>query len=297
MFLQPGQNFTIVRQLGMPGDTTTYYVQGVVKNSTTGVVIKTINLTDKGGQRFEGNFQLPADTLGTGLHIDITTSVYTDSGHIIYSQLYTIDNAVYIIRDTSRWGVGGGNSSGSSTDYKIIKKLLDEAVASIVIPIMPEIKETDLTGILKSLKSLEKKLIDVISSSTIPLNGQILTLEKGLHEKIEEVSSVIKNRAEFKETDLSPLVDKMEEHKENVITHVATHFKFVKDEIQRNKDDIFNEIKNHVEEIDESDKLIDELVAVAQKAKGKNRIAIKKEKESVPTPDDWLEIINEIYPQ
>ena len=74
--LRPTETFTIVRVLGDTVDTATYFVQAIIRNSNTGKIIDTINLTDKGNRRFTGNWEVAADVSGEGFYIDITTTVY-----------------------------------------------------------------------------------------------------------------------------------------------------------------------------------------------------------------------------
>ena len=80
--LQPQASFTLVRQIANHTDSSTYYVRAVIRNAYTDELISTLDLTDRGSQRFSKNWQVPADPSGEGFYLSIVTSVYTDSGRL-----------------------------------------------------------------------------------------------------------------------------------------------------------------------------------------------------------------------
>lgn len=304
MELQPGKNFTIVRQLGMPGDVATYYVQAVVKNSSSGAVITTVNLTDNGSQRFTGSFQVPADTSGQGTNIDITTTVYTDSGYTTQSNIYTIDNAAYLIFDRLLpRSVAVGGFGGDSTDYQRIQKMIDGAIKKIVIPEAKEMKETDLSPVLSSVDTMKSAIAGVLEKSVKPLNDKIQRLQDSLNTKVEEISAIIQGRAEFTETDLSPLMEKVDElrfHVSNMAAEDKTEANLVT-LITTSKNEIIKKIDEKVDDANEADAIVSKLLASAQELQDKRSkkfVAPVEQAESkeelTPTPKDYLEEANVI---
>ncbi len=205
MELQPGKNFTIVRQLGMPGDVATYYVQAVVKNSSTGATIEAVNLTDNGSQRFTGVFQVPQDTSGQGLNIDITTTVYTDSGYSTQSNIYTIDNSAYLVFDrlVGR-NIAVGGFGADNVDYKRVKKIVEEVVATIKVEearVEPKNEVVDLSPVLNSISAVMNKIdaVDTKSRDTSILSAinkikadiKSAVDIKDIHSKLNKIYEVI----------------------------------------------------------------------------------------------------------
>lgn len=112
--LIPSQIFTLVYQLGNPGDVNTYFVQAIVRYAQTGAIISTINLVNQGNQRFTGTFTVPADVSGNGYYLDITYTVYTDAMYSVLSQMYPIQNAVGQVLQQITPGIGFGGGDGIS---------------------------------------------------------------------------------------------------------------------------------------------------------------------------------------
>lgn len=177
--ISPQETFPIVYVLSDPNDTGTYYVRSVLRNSATGAVINIantafVNLTNQGNRRFTKNISAPNDPGGQGLWIDITTTVYTDSGYTTKSDVYAEQNDRFLVQ--VRWntglGVGGGgysnaNEGASSIDYKKIKELMIEVVKENPV----EIDAVDLDPVLNNFGSLHEritKLQNLITAIDIP---------------------------------------------------------------------------------------------------------------------------------
>jgi hypothetical protein len=131
-------------------DVNTYYVQVVVKDSRTGSILQTINLTDGGNRRFTGNYSVPTTE---DMFLDITTSVYSDAGYTTKAQdKYEILDQYQV---KTQWGLqfGGVGGSGPGIDYKKIKKMIDESISKIEKP-----EKYDDSLILNKLNGLKEAI-------------------------------------------------------------------------------------------------------------------------------------------
>lgn len=128
MILQPGNSFTIVRQIGNHLDTDTNYVRAVIRNAYTDAVIDTLDLTDKGSQRFKKDWQVPQDTSGQGFYISVITSVYTDSGYTTKNPNYADEENTYLVQNRVPLGRSGGGGVDSYTVRQIIKQEIEKTI-------------------------------------------------------------------------------------------------------------------------------------------------------------------------
>lgn len=213
MIIRPQRNFTIVRQIANHTDTATYYVQAVIRDAYTDDIIDTLQLTDKGGQRFTKNWQVVADPLGLGREISIVTSVYSDSGYTTKSENYGDEENTYLIEENRALVRGGGGGIDSRTVKRIFKEEI-EGFAKKYFDTLEESFETikdkieEITA-KKSIKEIENtntilnnlvKLRDIVAE--IPKQKTNLApIEKGL----EAVIQAIKKKEVTPPTDLSEL--------------------------------------------------------------------------------------------
>ena len=197
------QNFTIVRQIPDHTDATTYYVQAVIRNARTDVTLATLNLTNKGSQRFKSDWKVPADPSGEGFYVSVITSVYTDSGYTTKASSYGDDENTYLITDRKKSGAGGvnlnvGQGSLSIRDIRdVIKEEIQKAKPE---PVKKEVqKEVDLSEILKAIKVVENKIepVSIPKVDLEPIKASLVSLKRS----IEAI--------EIPEVDLEPLMSKM----------------------------------------------------------------------------------------
>src|SRR3990167_1314004 len=195
--LQPREQFAIVWQKDNHNDLATYYVRAVVRNSVSGATIESINLTDNGSGRFSKIWEAPSDVSGVGFYIDITVSVYSDSGYTTKAATYGDENAQYLVFDRITRNSGGG--WGSDVDYKKIDKLFAKGVQSIKVvdpvdlgPVLKEIK-----GVLMAIKGINFPIPEKQEKIDLtPIIKQLSTVEKSI------VKSIV-NKDVTKPTDLS----------------------------------------------------------------------------------------------
>lgn len=210
--LRPTETFTIARQIDDPLDTNTYYIQGYVRNATTDDLLKTVNLTDKGDQRFRGDWEVPVDGSGLGFYITITTKVYTDSGYTSESDLYGREERQYLVQDRMDPNSGVGKmiaaASGADINYKKIREIVKDELEKRK---MQEI-ELDITPVLNAISevSSEIMMIDMPKPEKVELGG-ILSELLGVKKSIEGI--II---PEQKETDLKPTTTQLMDIKSEV---------------------------------------------------------------------------------
>lgn len=213
--LQPQENYTIVRQLPDPSDSTTYYIQAVVRNSVSDAILQTVNLTDKGSRRFKASYQVPADVSGLGFYIDITTSVYTDSGYTTKSGSYADELEQYLVFDRIKPAMGGGGGGGESVDYKKIQKMIDKIVKE-----MPKFEKDDFSPIMEQLEKLKTAVssIEMPEMEKIdfqPLLTAVVTAEKRIVTAIDE-------KEVTPEADLTPVLDKIETNVQDTLDGLSS---------------------------------------------------------------------------
>jgi hypothetical protein len=195
MQLHPREKYTITRQLANPYITDTFYVRAVIRNAKTDAIIDTLDLDDNTNQRFTKQWLVPADPSGQGFYISIVTSVYTDSGYTTKSELYGDEQYTFLVQE--RYVFNPNYPVGQDIDYKRIKKMIDEAVKAVADkkqnivsknqPIIVEkIKEVDLSGVLKAIEVVGKKIDDKPVTKVPPQK------EVDLTPVVSQISKVIK---------------------------------------------------------------------------------------------------------
>lgn len=221
MQLVPSRNFTVVRQIGNHTDATTYYVRAVIRDAYSDVILDTLNLTDKGGQRFKYDWLVPQEPSGLGKFISIVTSVYTDSLYTTKSENYSDEENTYLWATlaTSNGG-GGGQGFSEKFDYRRIGDMIDKAVATIPAPLpfpeMPKPKEYEMKWdeillkceeMMKQMKAMPQEHMDM----------------KPMMEKLAGISQLVNEKEVTPETDLQPILDKLsEENDTNELNHDET---------------------------------------------------------------------------
>lgn len=148
--VNPGQIFPITRQLSVPGDTDTYYLQSKVYDSISGSLLATVNLTDLGGQLFSGTCQAPGDSTGAGKFIHIVTSVYTDAGRTTYSPNYDITDETVLVQQRLNSGMLGGGQ-GDGWDLKDLDKVMRKAMKIVLHEVVPKIVRMEVALQLSKL--------------------------------------------------------------------------------------------------------------------------------------------------
>lgn len=188
MILRPQQTKTIARQLGNHLDTNTYYVRAKVRNSLTDELLATVNLTDKGSGRFTGDWLVAQDSTGLGFDVDITTSVYTDSGYTTKSANYADETNEYRVETLQMHHLGGGG--GVDINYKKVREIIKEELAKLEMPKMPEIDMTGTEKMLMQIKNRVQSLPDRMPDMDISgLKSEMMAIREVVsREKPEKVN-------------------------------------------------------------------------------------------------------------
>lgn len=198
MTLNPSEEFIVARQLSDPSDNTTYYVRAFIRNAKTDELIKTLDLEGKGGQRFTKVWQVPQDPTGLGFYITVTTVVYTDSGCTTVSPLYAMEQYELLVQDRLNPYLKGGG--GADVDYRRIQKMIDEAVAKIVIPEAKDPETFDYETLARGFESVISK----VEGKEIPVADLSPVVSR-----LEALQGQIK-AIRMPETDLSPVIERID---------------------------------------------------------------------------------------
>jgi hypothetical protein len=212
MILRPQRNFTIVRQIANHLDTATYYVRAVIRDSYTDAILDTLDLDDKGGQRFTKNWVIAPDPSGLGRDISIVTSVYTDSGYTTKSENYGDEENSHLIED-KEVGRGGGSGVDSRTVRRILQEELDKRTPEPVETAEVEEKEEEEPArwdeILRALDAVKKELKNDLKPEP-PKKVEF----KPLFDAIESLRNDVKKKEVTEPTDLTPILEKLNEKEE-----------------------------------------------------------------------------------
>lgn len=200
--VRSGEKYYIIRQLDDPLDTDTNFVQAVVRKTKDSTILKTIDLTDKGSQRFVGEWQAITDASGQGIFVDIETIVYTDSGFLNKSENYAIESRQILI--DLRYGVAtrvfGGNVR-SGVSEKVLKKALEEALEN------RETEDVDFSGVLSLLNRIITSVemhrikptdINIIHNNIVALKEGMRLLPTEFKQRKVDLSTVLSSINEVK---------------------------------------------------------------------------------------------------
>lgn len=225
MQIQPQKNFTIVRQIADSTDATTFYVRAVIRNAYTDTIIDTVDLTDKGSQRFKYDWTVPADPSGEGFYISIITDVYSDSGYTTKSPIFETEEDTYLVYDRIKGTAGG--KGGAGVDYFRIREIIKEELTLLeekeaekekeepmedksehhnkVEELLNEIKakkhtcdcpKVDLKPVLKAIKEIDipdiKPIVDATKVDLNPILNKIKGAEENTQISRKETKLLLK---------------------------------------------------------------------------------------------------------
>jgi len=167
--VEPKETYPITRYLEDPTDTATRYVRALVYKPRTNELLATLNLTDRGSQRFDYNYEIPADVSGQGYFLQIIVKVYDDSAYTTESNRYERKEINLLVQQ--RWnqafGSGGG---GIDINYKKIQEIIRDEVKNefAKLPKPEKPKEVNLRDLEDRLAIAKDRIISEIKSIKIP---------------------------------------------------------------------------------------------------------------------------------
>ena len=260
--LTPNEIFPIVRILIDTTDSTLYYPQAVVKDSKTSETLATVNLAFVSTRYYMTTYTVPNDTVfGQGRHINITTTIYTDSNHTTKSEAYYDEVQQYVIQQ--RWNPSaymGGNSEakgGADIDYKKLREIIVEELKKLKFPEQIQAKDFPTKVIVDSI---------VAKIDKIPVPEKVILTN--LEDAILSLNLTLDALPKFKETDMSPVAratnqlraDMLAMHKE----YMATMDEYMDKMLETAKMKFINNVKNGTVDFSVTD---DEEMALKKKRK------------------------------
>jgi hypothetical protein len=226
MQLNPRENFTIVRQLEDHTDSSTHYVQAVIRNARTDTIITTINLTDQGNRRFSKAWQVPADVSGQGFWISILTTVYDDSAYTTKSPSYGEKMEEFLVQDRYNFSIGSGGGGTDLTPKRLREimgdvldaKLKDKkaqivTVTKEVVVKIPTPMEMPKMPDMGPLTSMCRQMMSMMSSMDTGMKTRHV---EGMASKDQHISA-LENHAMTMEQHTSSMADEMAERKALVV--------------------------------------------------------------------------------
>lgn len=127
MQISPLQALPVAYETSIPGDTTLYYVQAVLRDTASSAVLQALNLKNVSStpNRYVGSFNGSnlTDASGLGHAVDVTITVYTDSGYSVLSPNYQILQTSYMVLQP--WINNLGMGGGLNIDYDKLQKMFD----------------------------------------------------------------------------------------------------------------------------------------------------------------------------
>lgn len=249
MQIRPQETFPVLYQISDPSDAAIYYARAVMRNSVTGAIIKINNLNylnlkrDAGNsRRFSALLQSPPDISGLGFWIDITVSLYNDSGYTIKNTTYQENIDKYLVAE--RWNVlFGGGGSGNSGPAKSTKDPLDytklteliRSEISLLLPTNPESK-------VEEVISQGQEIKDLILATQVPAAPKI-DLETHTKTILKEIGEYFKKIPEFDSKPLLKKIDSikipepdLEKHFEKLLKEIRESFLVLQNSLSEKPD-------------------------------------------------------------
>lgn len=197
MQVNPQEKIGLTALISDPSDTTPYFVRCVMRDSQTNTVLGSVKLTQDPAntRRYFGYIEAPSNNTPTGRHINITTSIYTDSGYSVYSPNYqeVLEKLVVAVRWTLAYGGGGGDLFGTTPDYS---KQVRAAVKDTIEPVFGRLSKL-LNGSRKNAKTVadpesEKRIISAVRAAgkAQGIPDKLATLAETIETLLEKVEGL-----------------------------------------------------------------------------------------------------------
>lgn len=243
MLLNPSESFPIVRVLTDNTDSTLYYPQAIVRNSTTGATLATVNLAFVSTRYYMTLWKvIPDSVFLNGTHINIVTTIYTDSAHTTIAQNYYDEVEHYIIQQRWNQNIYTSVGGGMPVDYKEMRKIMKEEFGSL--PKNPEFKSA--LPIPKEFPT--KEIVDTITAKIdkIPVPEKVSL--KNLEDAISSLNLTLDALPKFTPTDMTPVHNSSKELKATMLSmhkeYLTTMNDYMDKMLEAAKLKFINSVKN-----------------------------------------------------
>lgn len=131
MQYRPNEIVGISHLITDPLDVGLYYVRAVLRDSRTNATIRSVDLTrdSSNTRRFYGEIQMPDVQQSQSRSVDITTTVYTDSGYTTQSEEHQEVSNMYIVAE--RWNEAMGFGGGGGISRKDVREVVTEILSKV----------------------------------------------------------------------------------------------------------------------------------------------------------------------
>lgn len=264
--LQINQNefIPITRNLEDSTDSGTNYVQASIykfKGNNAGVLLTTLNLTDRGNQKFETAFQAPSDA--DDYFLEIIIKVFTDSGYTLENARYERTQEKYLV--ATRWGMMYRGGGGAGVNYDLIKKIIRQEIEKVPKPVqekinfnpvlnaigkieIPEPTEIDLNPLLEAIRNVKEEIgaIKIPKPEKLNLTPVLVALDnlgKTLPQTIESIMTGLNQKDAFQ-----TLIGSFEKEIGNTITKQFKD-KMINDTVAKIQDEMKKSCERFIDEI------------------------------------------------
>lgn len=234
--INPAEILPIIRQLADPTDSNTYYVRAFIrKHKGSGEsLLATVDLTDKGDQRFTYFYQTPDDS--DPYHLSVVTKVYTDSGYTTLSARYTMDALDYLVSE--RWGLHFGHGGGVEVDYNKIQKMIRKEVGGIPKPPTPQ--KINFGEILSAIKGTDDRVKNIVIPEQVKTNLQPLF---SLIQNVKDAVRDIPKPPEPEKLDITPAVKGIKDTETAIIKFLIELKKVLGENNEKGFKDVLGNLK------------------------------------------------------
>lgn len=282
MQIEPQTPLALVYKIEDPSlFTNTYYVRAKIRDSYTGSLIESINLTrSSDGSRYTSQTNSPADPSGLGRLIDVTISVYSDSGYTTYASEGFAERIERFLVRTQQHFFGGVSGGSSDIDYDRIEKILEKVVTVKVDT--PRINFSEVNTLLNFLIDLVEKLDKKISLLPTETKSDYTPIISNINSIGEKIIKAFPKIEKPEKIDLSPISESLIALSEKISESEQVHSVL--------KESIITEISALLKENLDNGKKIQELKNIFDKAyfslvsKSDSEILTYKEKPQIKTP-------------
>lgn len=234
MQIEPNTTLPLLYKITDPAlFSTTYYVRAVVRDTLTDTTLATINLTrSSDGKRYTETTPAPGDPTGLGRHIDITVSVYSDSGYSSYAEGLPEHLDKYVVKAAQT--SFGGSGSGEEIDYKKIEKIVDNVVEERLASIPPQNIKPILSAINETRNAVEAIEIPKVKIPPPQFDPILRHMEKVSTESEQRIAGRIDgiHIPEPEKIEWAPVLDKLEDILGKTERHLLSFKTNIKDNIK-----------------------------------------------------------------